>query len=408
MIRTRPWLDQLSYCTSVAFLLAVCVFSGLGLARSAHGRPALQSVWAADGPSLTTAFVPAPLSSAADLMGVALSPSVAALPGAPNVYAGATSTSVRADLAGIAPRVYVPNSGAGTMDVIDPRTYRVVARLKTGQIPYHVTPAWDMSRLYVDSEGSGALQVIDPTLATITSTVAAAHPYNLYFTPDGLTAIVVDERQGRLIFEDPKTWAVRGQLEIPWRGVDHLDFSADGSYLLASCEYSGAVVKVDIRSMSLSGMVNLGGLPIDVRLAPDGSAFYIADQGRGGVSIVDPVAMMEVGFVPTGRGAHGFQVSRDARSLYVSNRLAGSISVLDFASRTVKATWVTGGSPDMMQLSPDGREIWVSARFNGLVYVVDTGTGAVTHRIAVGASPHGLSYFPNPGRFSLGHNGVYR
>ena len=62
----------------------------------------------------------------------------------------------------------------------------------------------------------------------------------------------------------------------------------------------------------------------------------------------------------------------------------------------------------MMDLSPDGRQLWVSERFDGVVAVVDTRTGAVLHTIPVGASPHGLTYFPNAGRISLGHNGVYR
>jgi hypothetical protein len=32
----------------------------------------------------------------------------------------------------------------------------------------------------------------------------------------------------------------------------------------------------------------------------------------------------------------------------------------------------------------------------------------VLHTIAVGANPHGLTLFPQPGRYSIGHNGVYR
>ena len=62
----------------------------------------------------------------------------------------------------------------------------------------------------------------------------------------------------------------------------------------------------------------------------------------------------------------------------------------------------------MIQLSPDGRQLWVSNRYSGSVSVVDTATGALLHVIRVGAGPHGLTYFPQPGRFSLGHNGVYR
>ena len=38
----------------------------------------------------------------------------------------------------------------------------------------------------------------------------------------------------------------------------------------------------------------------------------------------------------------------------------------------------------------------------------DTHTGRVLHVIRTGIKPHGLAYFPQPGRYSMGHNGVYR
>ena len=86
----------------------------------------------------------------------------------------------------------------------------------------------------------------------------------------------------------------------------------------------------------------------------------------------------------------------------------GSVSVIDFETRAIVASWPVGGSPDMLQVSPDGSELWASARSHGAVYVIDTSTGEVLDRIRTGAAPHGLTYFPQPGRFCLGHNGVYR
>ena len=101
-------------------------------------------------------------------------------------------------------------------------------------------------------------------------------------------------------------------------------------------------------------------------------------------------------------------MSRDARDLYVSNRLAGTISVISFASQRVVHTWHVDGSPDMLQVSADGRLLWASNRYDGTVSVISTKTGHVLHTIRVGSSPHGLTLFPQPGAFSLGHNGVYR
>jgi len=327
-----------------------------------------------------------------------------------NVYASTLSGTVPCPLCDLPPRVYVPNSTAGTVDVIDPNTFAVIDHFGVGAIPHHIAPAWDMSALYVDNEGSSSLTVLDIHSGRPSGTISIPFPYNLYFTPDGTKAIDVIERLQRIEFRDPHDWHLLGSVGIPWPGADHLDFSADGSYLMISTEYSGILARVDVVNMRLAGSVWVGGLPIDVRLSPDGRYFFVTNQGRMGVSVVDPVAMKEVKFIPTGRGAHGLQVSRDTKSLYVSNRLEGSFSVIDFASQSVVAKWSIpgGGSPDMLQLNPEGTQLWASGRYHRTVYVMNTATGGLIAKIAVGSQDHGLTYFPNVGAHSLGHNGVYR
>lgn len=325
-----------------------------------------------------------------------------------DVYAATMSARLSSAVAGLPARVYVPDSGSATVTEIDPATFRVVRRFRVGEVPHHITPSWDLRRLYVDNTYSNTLTVLDPRSGRPTATLRVPDAYNLYFTLDGRKAIVVSERHQQLVFRTPHAFGLIKSVPIPGRGVDHLDFSADGRYLIASDEFSGDVVKVDTRRMAVVGALHVGGLPVDVRLAPDGSVFYVANQGRGGVSVIDPMGLRELAFIPTGAGAHGLEVSRDTKSLYVSNRRAGSISVIRFATRRVAATWRVGGSPDMMQISADGRALWVSNRYNGSVSVVATRTGRLLHVIRVGGEPHGLAYFPQPGRFSVGHNGVYR
>ena len=316
--------------------------------------------------------------------------------------------SLSGAVADIPTRVYVPNSDAHTISVIDPNTLQVVSTFATGTVPHHITPSWDLTKLYVNNTSGNTLSVIDPHTGKAGETIPVTDPYNLYFTPDGTKAIVVAERMQRLDYRDPKTWALIKSVPIPGSGVDHMDFSADGSYLIASDEFSGHVVKVDNTKMEVAGQLSVGGLPVDVKMSPDGSVFFVTNQGRHGVSIIDPVAMTEIGFLPTGRGAHGFNYSRDTTQLFVSNRLEGSISVIDVAKRQLVATWKVGGSPDMLQVTTDGKQLWFSNRMQGSVSVVDTTDGHVIKVIPTGAGAHGLSIFPQPGRFSVGHNGVYR
>jgi len=305
-------------------------------------------------------------------------------------------------------RVYVPTARANKLHVIDPKTFKIIATYDVGKEPHHVTPSWDLTRLYVTNTAGDTLSEIDPQTGTITRTFPVIDPYNLYFTPDGRMAISVAERFKRLDFLDLKTWKRIKSVAVKWAGVDHMAFARDGSYLVASCEWSGRIVKVDLNKLELVADMAVGKLPIDVVRPPRQNLMFIADQGVHGVFVVDPDAWKMIEFIPTGRGAHGILLSRDETQLYVSNRLEGTISVLDIATRKVVAKWKTGGSPDMGQLSPDGKQLWISNRYHSSVMALDTTTGQVIARIPTEKEPHGLTYFPTSrGTHSVGHNGVY-
>jgi YVTN family beta-propeller protein len=328
--------------------------------------------------------------------------------GTEDVYAHTHAGDLSPAVAGVPARVYVPNSDAGTVDVIDPATFKIVGHFPVGRNPQHITPAYDLKTLYVDNDLGNSLTPIDPRTGRPGPNIPVTDPYNLYFTPDGSKAVVVAEREKRLDIRDIHTWQVLTSVAIDRAGPDHLDFSADGSYLLISCEFSGFVVKVDTAAWRVTGELNVGGAPIDVRVSPNGRLFYVANQKRNGVSVIDPTTMTEVGVIKTGKGTHGLYPSRDGTRLYATNRGEGTVSVIDIATATVKATWRPGGSPDMGGLNADGTELWLSGRYNKQVYVLNTTTGALIKTIAVGRGPHGLCVFPQPGRFSLGHTGNYR
>jgi len=357
---------------------------------------------ACGGSSPTAPTTPAPITT-----GVATS--TAARP--TNVYAHTLSPSqISPVIAGLPLRVYVPNSESDTVSVIDPATFKVIDQFPTGREPQHVTPSWDLRELYADADLGDSLTPIDPFTQKPGPNLSVPDPYNLYFTPDGSKAIVVAERERRLDFRDPHTFGLIKSVPIPLPidGVDHMDFSADGSYLMASAEFSGDVVKVDTVNMVVLGSFKVGGAPVDVRLSPDGSVFFVANQRRNGVSVIDGNALTELSFIPTGRGAHGLYLSRDSTKLYVANRGGDGVSVIDFATRKVVSHWPFSGSPDMGGVSADGSQLWLSGRYNGEVYVIDTTTGQLLHRIPVGKGPHGLCFYPQPGRYSLGHTGNFR
>jgi DNA-binding beta-propeller fold protein YncE len=332
-----------------------------------------------------------------------------------NIYAAAGANMLSRAVVGDPALVYVPNTNSNTVDVISQQTKTIVAHYNVGSQPQHVTPSWDMRTLYVDNDLGNSLTPIDPrTGRPRGAAIRVLDPYNLYFTPDGRYAIVVAERMQRLDFRDPQTMALRHSLAVPeCAGVDHMDFSANGRYAYASCEFAGAMIKIDLQSQRVVRRILLHqgrSQPQDVKLSPNGRVLYVADQLAGGVWELTPKSFRVRRLLPTGAGPHGLYPSRDARVMFVTNRAEGSISVVDFTRRAVIAKWrlPAPASPDMGGVSADGGVLWLSGRYNAEVYAISTRDGRLIKRIKVGEGPHGLSVWPQPGRYSLGHTGITR
>ncbi|WP_426107536.1 hypothetical protein [Massilia sp. TSP1-1-2] len=379
---------------------------------------------------------------------------VAAVSGMPpvrdpsNLYsetgAHALSHSVRGQLA----RIYVPNLRSNDVYVIDPALMKVVDKFKVGTAPQHVVPSWDLQTLWVANNSErhedGSLTPIDPVTGKPGQAVPVDDPYNMYYTPDGKSAIVVAEARKRLDFRDPVTMKMQYSIQTECGGINHADFTIDGRFVLFTCEFNGSLAKIDLVNKKVVGYLKLAmprtrfkesrkafdpssteicttkkGMPQDIRVSPDGKLFYIADMSADGVHVVDGDKFEEIDFITTGPGTHGLYPSRDGKSLYVSFRGThrihgarkgpGGVSVIDFATRKITAQWPVpgGGSPDMGNVSVDGKWLWLSGRYDDVVYRIDTGNGAY-NQIKVGGEPHGLTVWPQPGRYSLGHTGNMR
>ncbi|MER5768312.1 YncE family protein [Streptomyces sp. NPDC001985] len=310
-------------------------------------------------------------------------------------------------------RVYVPNTNDNTVTVIDPKTYEILETIPVGIQPQHVVPSWDLKTLWVNNNRGHTLTPINPANGEAGEPVEVHDPYNLYFTPNGKHAVVMASLDRELVFRDPHTMDRVKTTPVTCFGVNHADFSADGRYFVVSCEFSGELLKVDTERMEVVGQQKLpfeGAMPQDVKISPDGKTFYIADMMAHGVWVLDGEKFTTPRLMPTGEGAHGLYISRDSREMYIPNRGEGSVSVFDFAKNKLAKKWwlPDGGSPDMGGVSADGKVLWLSGRYDAEVYAIDTRTGKQLARIPVGDGPHGLAVYPQPGRYSLGHTGVFR
>jgi YVTN family beta-propeller protein len=353
------------------------------------------------------------------------------IPGMPPVIGNDVYSQARAGM--LAPQVrhdpqllYVPDSNGYTVTVISQRTHRIVRVIPAGYLSQHVVPSYDLRTLYTNSSAANQLITIDPATGLRTGVIAMPRPYNLYFTPDGRTAVVMIEQYDTIRFADPHSWHTLKDLKYPGcLGPNHADFSGNGRFFVVTCEFSGELLKVSTLGRRVLGVIHFDprptaphadpmtmgrSVPQDVRLSPDGTTFYVADMGTNELRVIDARTFKQVRVIGMPRMPHGIYPSRDGTRLYVSDRGAGKVSVLDPKTNRIVDTWIIpgGGSPDMGGVSADGRTLWLSGRNDGVVYGFDTTTGKLIADIPVGGSPHGIAVWPQPGRYSLGHTGNMR
>ena len=249
-------------------------------------------------------------------------PAVTTVPGMPpvpdpsNLYSETTAAKISPAVAGDLQRVYVPHIQSNDVYVIDPATFQVVDKFKVGLNPQHVVPSWDLRTLWVannaENTKKGSLTPVDPKTGKPGKPIAVDDPYNMYFSPDGKSAIVVAEAMKRLDFRDPKTMQLQYSIDVPrCAGINHADFSIDGRYVIFTCEFTGTVAKIDLVERKVLGYIQViqpgrptktvkgpdgrdevicttwKGMPQDIRASPDGKLYFVADMMADGVHVVD-------------------------------------------------------------------------------------------------------------------------
>ena len=161
-------------------------------------------------------------------------------------------------------------------------------------------------------------------------------------------------------------------------------------------------------------------MPQDIRVSPDGKLFYVADMMADGVFVIDGDAFKQIGFIETGKGTHGlYPEPRRQEALRRQSRLEqdprpaegqGQRVGRRFRDRKIEANWPI---PGRRQPRHGQRQRRRQAGC-GCRAATTTSCTCSTRRPArsrasrSGKEPHGLTVWPQPGRYSLGHTGNMR
>src|SRR5216684_2473584 len=83
-------------------------------------------------------------------------------------------------------QIYVTNSAADTIDVIDPSTNKVVQVIRGIELPHGIAFSPDATRVYISNESASVLDVVDRKSGEVLQKVPlSARPNNIAITKDG-------------------------------------------------------------------------------------------------------------------------------------------------------------------------------------------------------------------------------
>jgi YVTN family beta-propeller protein len=314
-------------------------------------------------------------------------------------------------------RIYVTNSAADTVDVVDSRTNKVVQVIRGIELPHGVTFSPDGSRVYISNESESVLDVIDRKTGDILQKVALSdRPNNLTITKDGSRVLVgIRANPGTVDVIDTKL--LRRTNTIPVDGsVHNVYVTPDGKYAVSGSIENKAATVIDLQTEKAIWKVQFdsGVRPMTFETNPDGSTarIFVQLSNFHGFAVVDfakraVVARIKLPDQPGGFGiaegrlgtpSHGIGVAPDGKSLWVASTLANA--VFEYSLPDLKlighaelpevhplGRTPTSSVPEWITFTPDSKFIYVSNSGAASISAIDTATLKTVALIPVGEVP---------------------
>lgn len=279
-----------------------------------------------------------------------------------------------------------------------------VATVAVGQQPQGVALSPDGHRLWVANSGSGTISVLDTGSDAVMATLpVAASPVNIAFTPDGRHAYVTDYKSATVVILDAITGKIVGQPIRVQDGPWGVALTPDGRRAYITNCGASTVSVIDTAAASVLGPpISVGTCPLGVAASPNGRRIFVANAYSNSISIIDTTTNAVTGApIAVGARPHSLVLSADGRRGYVANNGElytsgpgpGTISVIDTESdTTIGAPIPVGNGPWGLALSPDGSRLFTGDSASGAMTAIDIATSTVIRpTVTVEKVPEGVA-----------------
>lgn len=315
-------------------------------------------------------------------------------------------------LAGISPsalfaqgtRLYVGNSIADNITVIDLNSLKVIGDIHVGPYVHGMAVQADGRRLFTTSEGDNTLRIFDTSTDKLISKIKLpGRPNQCAVTPDG-KYVAVPIRDGDSV--DIVDVAQQKVVKVLPVKAPHNAFNAGSNrYIFVSSMGDHAIKMIDLETMNYSASIPTGGVPRPYVVTRDRRTMYVALSDLHGFAIVDIPEKKLVRRVempaehptphehpgePINTLTHGLALSPDEKELWVTSLLDDAMYVYDVSSQNIVGRVPVGSGPNWVAFSPEGRYVCVSNAADDNVSIIDAKARREVARLKVGRVPKRL------------------
>ncbi len=203
--------------------------------------------------------------------------------------------------------LYVTTELDQQIAVIDPKTFKVVGAVPTGQPESHmlaISP--DGKRGYTANVGPGTVSVLDlPNRKLITIIhVVPQNVQRIAVSTDGKWVFTSDQTQPRLAVIDTASNTVANWVALPDVAYGTA-VTPDGKWLLLTQPKTSKVAVLDLASMKITKTFDVPKSPQEIVVQPDGSRAYISCSSSGKVAVLNLQNWQMEAPIDAGKGVDG-------------------------------------------------------------------------------------------------------
>jgi YVTN family beta-propeller protein len=202
--------------------------------------------------------------------------------------------------------LYVTTELDKQIAVIDPKTYKVIGAIPTGQEQSHmlaISP--DGKRGYTANVGPGTVSVLDLVNRKLITVIPVARDVQrIAITTDGKWVYTADQDKPRIAVIDTETNKVEGWADIPDVAYGTA-VTPDGKWLLLTQPKTSTVAVMDLSTMKITRVIDAPKSPQEIVVQPDGMKAYISCSASGKVAVLDLKTWQMETPINAGKGVDG-------------------------------------------------------------------------------------------------------